>query len=66
MVQMARALINDPSFINKLREGDFTTRAGCDHRDYCIARMYSDKMMCCHNCTEHIPERLWKELRKIK
>jgi 2,4-dienoyl-CoA reductase-like NADH-dependent reductase (Old Yellow Enzyme family) len=66
MVQMARALINDPNFINKLREGDFTTRAGCDHRDYCIARMYSDKMMCCHNCTEHIPERLWKELRKIK
>ena len=66
MVQMARALINDPNFINKLREGDFTTRAGCDHRDYCIARMYSDKMMCCHNCKEHIPDRLWKELRKIK
>ena len=66
MLQMARVLINDPAFINKLREGDFATRGGCDHRDYCIARMYSDKMMCCHNCKEPIPERLWKELRKIK
>ena len=66
MVQMARALINDPAFVNKMKEGDISTRSGCDHRDYCIARMYSDKMMCCHNCTEHIPERLWRELRKIK
>jgi 2,4-dienoyl-CoA reductase-like NADH-dependent reductase (Old Yellow Enzyme family) len=66
MLQMARALINDPAFINKLREGDLSTKAGCDHRDYCIARMYSDKMICCHNCKEHIPDRLWRELRKIK
>ena len=66
MVQMARCLINDPAFVNKMKKGDLSTRSGCDHRDYCIARMYSDKMICCHNCTEHIPERLWKELRKIK
>ena len=66
LVQMARALINDPSFVNKMREGDLTTRSGCDHRDYCIARMYSRDMQCCHNCTEEIPERLWRELKKIK
>ena len=66
LVQMARALINDPAFVNKMREGDLSTRSGCDHRDYCIARMYSKDMQCCHNCTEHIPERLWRELRKIK
>ena len=41
MVQMARALVNDPAFVNKLREGDMSTRSGCDHRDYCMARMYS-------------------------
>ena len=64
-VQMARALVNDPDFVNKLKAGDITTRSGCDHRDYCIARMYSDKMVCCHNCND-IPEHLWKELRKIK
>lgn len=66
LVQMARALINDPAFVNKMREGDLSTRSGCDHRDYCIARMYSRDMQCCHNCQEPIPDRLWRELNKIK
>ncbi len=66
MVQMARALVNDPAFVNKLREGDMSTRSGCDHRDYCMARMYSVDMQCCHNCKEPILERLWRELNKIK
>jgi len=65
LVQMARALVNDPTFVNKLYEGDMQTRCGCDHRDYCMARMYSDKMICCHHCHD-IPENLWKELRQIK
>lgn len=64
-VQMARALVNDPAFVNKLKDGDITTRSGCDHRIYCVARMYSDKMVCCHNCND-IPEHLWKEIRKIQ
>lgn len=64
-VQIARALVNDPDFVNKLKAGDMSTRSACDHRDYCMARMYSDKMICCHNCDD-IPESLWKELRKIK
>ena len=66
LVQMGRALINDPAFVNKLREGDRTTRSGCDHRDYCIARMYSVDMQCCHNCQEPIPDKIWRELAKIK
>ena len=66
LVQMARALVNDPAFVNKLKEGDISTRSGCDHRDYCMARMYSVDMQCCHNCKEHIPERLWREINKIK
>lgn len=65
LVQMARALVNDPDFVNKLRAGDLTTRSGCDHRDYCMARMYSDRMICCHNCSD-IPPHLWRELNKIK
>ena len=65
MVQMARCLINDPAFVNKMKQGDITTRSGCDHRDYCIARMYSKDMQCCHNCKEHIPDKVWKELAKI-
>ena len=66
MVQMARCLINDPSFVNKMKNGDITTRSGCDHRDYCIARMYSKDMQCCHNCKEPIPDKVWKELAKIE
>ena len=66
LVQMARALVNDPAFVNKLKEGDLATRSGCDHRDYCMSRMYSVDMQCCHNCQEHIPARLWKEINSIK
>ena len=64
-VQIARALVNDPGFVNKMKAGDICTRSGCDHRDYCMARMYSDRMVCCHNCDDVTP-RIWKELAKIK
>ena len=66
LVQMARALVNDPAFVNKLKAGDMATRSGCDHRDYCMARMYSVDMQCCHNCKDEIPARLWKEINSIK
>ena len=61
MVQMARALINDPAFVNKMLEGDMATRSGCDHKDYCIARMYSVDMKCCHHC-DNLPKVIRKEL----
>ena len=61
MVQMARALINDPAFVNKMMKGDITTRSGCDHKDYCIARMYSVDMKCCHHC-DNLPRVIRKEL----
>jgi len=44
-IQIARALINDPAFINKLRSGELT-RTECQHSNYCIAVMYSGKMRC--------------------
>ena len=62
MVQIARALVNDPAFVNKMKEGDITTRSGCDNKDYCIARMYSVDMKCCHHC-ENLPEVIRKELK---
>ena len=61
MVQMARALINDPAFVNKMLAGDMATRSGCDHKDYCIARMYSVDMKCCHHC-DNLPKVIRKEL----
>lgn len=44
-VQIARALINDPAFINKLKSGEIT-RSACQHSNYCIAVMYSGQMKC--------------------
>ncbi|WP_295936477.1 NADH:flavin oxidoreductase [uncultured Alistipes sp.] len=64
LVQMGRALVNDPAFVNKLREGDETTRSGCDHRNYCIARMYSVDMKCCKHC-EGLPRKITEELAKL-
>ena len=63
-VQMARSLVNDPAFVNKLKEGDLATRSGCDHRNYCIARMYSVDMKCCHNCPD-LPQKIREELAKL-
>ena len=62
MGQIARALVNNPNFVNELKAGDMSTRSGCDHRNFCIARMYSKDMMCCHNCTEELPKRVRKEI----
>lgn len=64
LVQMARALVNDPAFVNKLREGDVTTRSACDHRNYCIARMYSVDMKCCKHC-DGLPKKIENELSRL-
>ena len=33
---------------------------------YKTKEMYSRDMQCCHNCQEPIPDKLWRELKKIK
>ena len=60
----AWALVNDPAFVNKLREGDAATRSECDHRNYCIARMYSVDMKCCKHCGD-LPRKIREELAKL-
>jgi 2,4-dienoyl-CoA reductase-like NADH-dependent reductase (Old Yellow Enzyme family) len=50
-VQIARALIHDPGFIGKIKQG-LLTESGCQHANYCIARMYSGKMVCFQHTTE--------------
>jgi len=47
-VQFARVLVHDPEYINKLKRGEITV-SGCQHSNYCIARMYSGKMVCFQN-----------------
>jgi 2,4-dienoyl-CoA reductase-like NADH-dependent reductase (Old Yellow Enzyme family) len=59
-VSMARALIHDPGFVNKLRSGE-VTRSGCRHSNYCIAVMYSGEMKCFQH-DESLPEKWRHEL----
>ena len=47
LVAMARALIIDPDFVNKLQHGE--ARSACDASNYCIARMYSLDAACIQN-----------------
>lgn len=65
-VQMGRALLNEPDFVNRMREaGDSNHKCGCDHVNYCIARMYSREMACHKHCTD-LPPSIIKEIEKIK
>ena len=51
-IQIARALINDPAFINKIKAGELSV-SGCKHANYCIAVMYSGKMACYQADKQH-------------
>ena len=60
-VQMARALINDTDFVNKLHSGE-VTRSECKHSNYCIGRMYSLEMKCHHCVDNELPRKLKREI----
>ncbi len=62
-VQMGRALLRCPDFVNRMAAGEES--AGCDHVNYCIARMYS-REMACHHCAGDVPPQLLKELEHLK
>ncbi len=47
-IQIARALIHDPGFINKIKSGEIV-KSGCQSSNYCIARMDGDHMTCFQN-----------------
>ncbi|MBO4758405.1 MAG: NADH:flavin oxidoreductase [Bacteroidales bacterium] len=63
-VQMARALIHDTDFVNKLRSGE-VERSECRHSNYCIGRMYTLEMKCNH-CAGELPPALRKEVDKAE
>ena len=60
-VQMARALLNEPGFVNRMREEE---KARCSN--YCIARMYSIEMACHQHLNEELPAGLKREITKIE
>ena len=63
-LQMARALIHDTDFVNRLRSGEIS-RSGCRHSNYCIGRMYSLEMKCNH-CVGTLPPALRREIDKAE
>ena len=64
-VAMARALINEPGFVNRMKEeGD--VRCSCEHANYCIGRMYSVEMQCYQTIEEELPKCILKEIEKTK
>ncbi|MBP5240413.1 MAG: NADH:flavin oxidoreductase [Bacteroidales bacterium] len=63
-LQMARALVNDTDFVNKLKNGEIT-RSACKHSNYCIGRMYTLEMKC-HHCVENLPKKLQKEIDELE
>ncbi len=62
-LQMARALVHDTEFVNKLAAGE--ERSGCKHSNYCIGRMYTLEMKC-HHCVKNLPSGLQKEIDELE
>lgn len=66
-VQMGRALLNQPDFVNRMREaGEANHHCDCDHVNYCIARMYSREMACHKHCSDQLNKSIKKEIEKIR
>ncbi|MGM9805964.1 MAG: NADH:flavin oxidoreductase [Candidatus Aphodosoma sp.] len=65
LVQMARALVHDTDFVNKMAAADAGYRSGCKHSNYCIGRMYTLEMRC-HHCVENLPPKLQREIDKAE
>lgn len=64
-VQMGRALLNDPEFVNKMRDSEGNHHSACEHVNYCIARMYSREMACHQHCNG-LPKKILREIEEIK
>lgn len=65
LIQMARVLVNDPAFVNHMKESDENYHSTCKHSNYCIGRMYTLEMKC-HHCVENLPKKLQKEIEEAE
>ncbi len=64
-VQMARSLLNEPDFVNRLKDNPHH-RCGCRHSNYCIARMYSVDMACHQHLKEPLTPAIVREIERIE
>ena len=63
-VAMARALVNDPGFVNRMKN-DEHARVDCGHSNYCVARIYTRDMVC-HKTVEGLPACLANEIKRLE
>jgi 2,4-dienoyl-CoA reductase-like NADH-dependent reductase (Old Yellow Enzyme family) len=63
-VQMARAFVTQPDFVNRMKNGEES--CDCGHSNYCIARMYSLEMACHKHLTEKLPKSLEHEIESLE
>ena len=64
-VQMGRALLNEPGFVNRMKAEE-NARCNCHHSNYCIARMYTLDMACHQHLGEELPRCLKHEIEEIE
>lgn len=63
-VSMARALLNEPDFVNRMAREE-NARNACEHVNYCIARMYS-REMACHRYVKDLQKAVEREIEREK
>ena len=63
-VALARALVNDPGFVNRMKT-DTHARVDCGHSNYCVARIYTRDMVC-HKTVEGLPACLANEIKRLE
>lgn len=64
LIQMAHVLIEDPAFVNHMKE-DENLHSKCGRSNYCVGRMYTLEMKC-HKCEEYMPDNLKKEVEQAE
>ena len=62
-IAVARALIENPNFVNDLRN-EVIEKSGCTICNYCVAKMYSDEMTC-HLHEKNLPAELKQQIAAL-
>ncbi len=65
LFQLGHVLIEDPAFVNHMKEADMDYKSACCRSNYCVGRMYTLDMKC-HKCVENMPRKLQKEIDKAE
>ena len=63
-VEMARPLVYDTEFVNKLRE-DPGHCSPCEHANYCVARIWNYDARCHREC-DLMPQVTWRQKRELE